>query len=158
MLWTFFAPESAPAMSACENRCLFEGLDRALGRAQPAPGHLEYARKHDFRIDDFIEATASGQASEKRRRLDDLIAVLQRGDRFGRQRTLPARSRSPGQIVAILDALAKAGVAVVAMKENIRVEGKVEAVLRAQPCTGSGATLAQHGGSVRRRAIFAAAF
>ena len=31
---------------------------------------LEYARKHDFRIDDFIEATASGQASEKRRRLD----------------------------------------------------------------------------------------
>ena len=29
---------------------------------------LEYARKHDCRIDDFIEATASGQASEKRRR------------------------------------------------------------------------------------------
>ena len=23
---------------------------------------LEYARKHNFRIDDFIEATASGQA------------------------------------------------------------------------------------------------
>ena len=33
---------------------------------------LEYARTHDIRIDDFIEATASGQASEKRRRLDDL--------------------------------------------------------------------------------------
>ena len=33
---------------------------------------LEYARKHDFRIDDFIEAAASGQASEKRRRLDEL--------------------------------------------------------------------------------------
>ncbi len=32
---------------------------------------LEYARKHDFRIDDFIEATASGQASEKRRRVDE---------------------------------------------------------------------------------------
>ena len=29
---------------------------------------LKYARKHDFRIDNFIEATASGQASEKRRR------------------------------------------------------------------------------------------
>ena len=26
---------------------------------------LEYARKHDFRIDDFIGPTASGQASEK---------------------------------------------------------------------------------------------
>ena len=32
--------------------------------------------------------------------------------------------RSLGQIVAILDALSKAGVAFVAMKENIRVEGK----------------------------------
>ena len=32
--------------------------------------------------------------------------------------------RSLGQIVAILDAFAKAGVAFVAMKENIRVEGK----------------------------------
>ena len=32
--------------------------------------------------------------------------------------------RSLGQIVAILDALAKAGVAFVALKENIRVEGK----------------------------------
>ena len=43
---------------------------------------LEYARKHDFRIDDFIETTASGQASEKRRRLDELMSVLQRGDRL----------------------------------------------------------------------------
>ena len=43
---------------------------------------LEYARKHDFRIADFIEATASGQASEKRRRLDELMNVLQRGDRL----------------------------------------------------------------------------
>ena len=43
---------------------------------------LKYARKHDFRIDDFIEATASGQASEKRRRLDELMKVLQSGDRL----------------------------------------------------------------------------
>ena len=33
-------------------------------------------------------------------------------------------SRSLGQIVAIFDALAKAGVAFVALKENIRVEGR----------------------------------
>ena len=45
---------------------------------------LEYARKNDFRIDDFIEATASGQASEKRRWLDELMHVLQRGlEAFG---------------------------------------------------------------------------
>ena len=84
---------------------------------------LEYARKHDFRIDDFIEATASGQASEKRRQLDELMNVLQRGDRLVVSE-LSRLGRSLGQIVAILDALAKAGVAFVAMKENIRVDGK----------------------------------
>ena len=84
---------------------------------------LEFARQHDFRIDDFIEATASGQASEKRRRLDELMNVLQRGDRLIVSE-LSRLGRSLGQIVAILDALAKAGVAFVALKENIRVEGK----------------------------------
>ena len=43
---------------------------------------LEYARHHDVRIDEFIEATASGQASEKRRRLDELMRVLRSGDRL----------------------------------------------------------------------------
>ncbi|MDE0371713.1 MAG: recombinase family protein, partial [Rhodospirillales bacterium] len=38
---------------------------------------LEYARAHDFRVDDFIEATASGQASEKRRRLHELTSILE---------------------------------------------------------------------------------
>ena len=84
---------------------------------------LEYARKHDFRIDDFIEATASGQAPEKRRRLDELMSVLERGDRLVVSE-LSRLGRSLGQIVAILDALATAGVTFVALKENIRVEGR----------------------------------
>ena len=84
---------------------------------------LEYARTHDIRIDDFIEATAPGQASEKRRRLDDLTNALQRGDRLVVSE-LSRLGRSLGQIVTILDALAKAGVAFVALKENIRIEGK----------------------------------
>ena len=49
---------------------------------------LEYARKHDFRIDDFIEATASGQASEKRCWLDELMNILQSGVPFGRSSKL----------------------------------------------------------------------
>ena len=83
---------------------------------------LEYAQKHDLHIDDFIEATASGQASEKRRRLDELTSALQPGDRLVVSE-LSRLGRSLGQVVAVLDALAKAGVAFVAIKENIRVEG-----------------------------------
>ena len=84
---------------------------------------LEYVRANDLRIDEFIEATASGQASEKRRRLDELTSALQRGDRLVVSE-LSRLGRSLGQIVTILDALPKAGVAFVALKENIRVEGK----------------------------------
>ena len=83
---------------------------------------LEYARHHDVRIDAFIEATASGQASDKRRRLDELLHLLQRGDRVVVSE-LSRLGRSLGQIVAILDAIAKADVAFVALKEHIRVEG-----------------------------------
>ena len=83
---------------------------------------LEYARKHDLHIDDFIEA-ASGQASEKRRRLDELTNALRPGDRLVVSE-LSRLGRSLGQVVNVLDALAKAGVAFVALKENIRVEGK----------------------------------
>ena len=63
---------------------------------------LEYARKHDLHIDDFIEATASGQASEKRRRLDELTSVLQRGDRLVVSE-LSRLGRSLGQVVAVLE-------------------------------------------------------
>ena len=38
--------------------------------------------------------------------------------------------RSPGRIVAILDVLAKAGIAFVAIKENIRIEGKPDSQTR----------------------------
>ena len=47
------------------------GIDPLLAgllEVNAEPEVLEYARKHDLHIDDFIEATASGQASEKRRR------------------------------------------------------------------------------------------
>ena len=49
--------------------------------------------------------------------------ILQPGDRLVVSE-LSRLGRSLGQVVAVLDALAKAGVAFVALKENIRVEGK----------------------------------
>ena len=50
------------------------------------------------------------------------MSVLQRGDRLVISE-LSRLGRSLGQIVAILDALAKEGIAFVALKENIRVDG-----------------------------------
>ena len=84
---------------------------------------LEHARKHGFRVDDFVGATARGHASAKHRRLDELIGTLKRGDRLVVSE-LSRLGRSLGQVVAVLDGLAKAGVAFIAIKENMRVKGK----------------------------------
>ena len=84
---------------------------------------LEYARRHRLRIDEFIEATASARTSPKRRRLDDLMGALEPGDRLIVSE-LSRLGRSLGQIVAMLDALAREGIAFIAIKEQIRIEGK----------------------------------
>ena len=84
---------------------------------------LEYARRQGFRIDDFIEATASARTNAKHRRLDQLMAVLEPGDRLVVSE-LSRLGRSLGEVVALLDAIAKASVVFVAVKENIRFEGR----------------------------------
>ena len=84
---------------------------------------LEYARRQGLRIDDFIEATASARTNAKHRRLDQLMAVLEPGDQLVVSE-LSRVGRSLGEVVALLDAIAKASVAFVAVKENIRFEGR----------------------------------
>ena len=52
-----------------------------------------------------------------------MIGALKRGDRLVVSE-LSGLGRSLGQVAAVLDGLVKAGVAFIAIKENIRVEGK----------------------------------
>ena len=64
---------------------------------------LEYARREGVNIDDFIEATASTRTNAKRRRLDQLMATLEPGDRLvvselSPPRALPRRSRLPSSM------------------------------------------------------------
>ena len=97
-------------------------LDPAAGRAQPAPRHprvhasarVPYRRLH--RGDRLRTGVREAPA-------DELTSVLGRGARLVVSE-LSRLGRSLGQIVIVLDALAKAGVAFVVLKENIRVEGK----------------------------------
>ena len=84
---------------------------------------LEYAREQGFQIDRFIEAKASGRASKKHRRLDDLTSELTAGDRLVVSE-LSRLGRSLGEIIELLDTISKASVQFVAIKENIRFEGR----------------------------------
>ena len=84
---------------------------------------LEYAREQGFRIDRFIETKASGRASKKHRRLDDLMSELAAGDRLVVSE-LSRLGRSLGEVIELLDAISKASIKFVAIKENIRFEGR----------------------------------
>ena len=84
---------------------------------------LEYAREQGFQIDRFIDAKASGRASRKHRRLDDLMSELTAGDRLVVSE-LSRLGRSLGEVIELLDAISKASVAFVAIKEKIRFEGR----------------------------------
>lgn len=83
----------------------------------------EYAREHGFQIDRFIEAKASGRATKKHRRPDDLMGELTAGDRVVVSE-LSCLGRSLGEVIELLDAISKASIKFVAIKENIRFEGR----------------------------------
>ena len=84
---------------------------------------LECARRHSLQIDEFVEATASAMTLPKRRLLDDLMSTLESGVRLVVSE-LSRLGRSLGQIVAMLDTLAREGMAFIAIKEQVRIEGK----------------------------------
>ena len=84
---------------------------------------LEYARGHDLEIDRFIEATASGRRPGKTRRLDQVMNELGPGDRLIVSE-LSRLGRSLGEVIELLDALSKASIAFVSIKEGIRFEGR----------------------------------
>ena len=83
---------------------------------------LEFSQKRRFPIDQFIESRISSRQSPLERRINEMLGTLEPGDRL-LVSELSRLGRSLGQIVAILDGLAKAGIAFVALKENIRIEG-----------------------------------
>jgi DNA invertase Pin-like site-specific DNA recombinase len=84
---------------------------------------LNFAQREGIVVDAFIETTASAGKPQKARRLDELMAQFDRGDRLVVSE-LSRLGRSLGQVIEIVDTLVKRKIAFIAVKENIRFEGK----------------------------------
>jgi len=84
---------------------------------------LDFAQREGIVIDAFIEATAAAGKTRKARRLDELMDRFDRGDRLIVSE-LSRLGRSLGQVIGIVDTLVKRKIAFIAVKENIRFEGK----------------------------------
>ena len=84
---------------------------------------LDYARQKRFAIDRFVEAQASSRKGPAERRIEELLSSLEAGDRLVVSE-LSRLGRSLGQVIQFVDELVKRKVRFVAIKEDIRFEGK----------------------------------
>jgi DNA invertase Pin-like site-specific DNA recombinase len=84
---------------------------------------LDYAHRHQLKINEFLEVQVSSRKSLKERGIDGLFAGLQAGDLL-LVSELSRLGRSLGQIIQIVDDLIKKQVRFIAIKENIQLNGQ----------------------------------
>src|SRR3954470_7680048 len=84
---------------------------------------LDHARQERFAVDHFVEAQASSRKGRDERRIDELLGVLEAGDRLV-VGELSRLGRSLGQVIQLVEELVKRKVRFTAIKEGIRFEGK----------------------------------
>ena len=79
---------------------------------------LDYARRHDLSIDDFIEVTVSSRRSRKRRRIEELMARLDGADTL-MATELSRLGRSTAEVIALVNELLQRGVRVILSKQGL---------------------------------------
>lgn len=84
---------------------------------------LDYARQKHFAIDQFVEVQVSTRRSPAQRRVEELLGVLEEGDRLVVSE-LSRLGRSLGQVIRIVEELVRQKVRFIAIKEAIHFEGK----------------------------------
>ena len=83
---------------------------------------LEYARKNNFKVDDFIAIEVSSRKDKKTRRIDELMEMLNSGDTLIVSE-LSRLGRSVGQLSTMVDELVSNKIKFVAIKEGISLNG-----------------------------------
>ena len=83
---------------------------------------LEYARKHDLKVDDFIEVTISSRRTSKQRRIDEMMDKLE-GSGILIATELSRLGRSTAEVIALVNQLLKQKVRVILTKQNLDITG-----------------------------------
>lgn len=81
---------------------------------------LEYARKQDLKIDDFIELTISSRKSPKQRRIEELSHRLDPSDTLI-VTELSRLGRSTAEVIALINALVEKSIRVIILKQNLDI-------------------------------------
>ncbi|MGD0884448.1 MAG: recombinase family protein [Thermodesulfovibrionales bacterium] len=82
---------------------------------------LEYGRKHDLKIENFIEIEISSRKDKKQRRIEELLEKLSAGDILIVSE-LSRLGRSTAEVIDIVNELVRLGISLVAIKQNLQVK------------------------------------
>lgn len=81
---------------------------------------LEYARKHDLKVDEFIEITISSKRTTKQRRIDEMMKKLE-GSGILIATELSRLGRSTAEVITLVNQLLKQNVRVILTKQNLDI-------------------------------------
>jgi DNA invertase Pin-like site-specific DNA recombinase len=81
---------------------------------------LEYARKHQLQVDDFLEITVSSRKSTKQRRIDELTEKLDAADTLIATE-LSRLGRSTAEVIGLINQLLEKEVRVILIKQGLDI-------------------------------------
>ena len=82
---------------------------------------LEFARKQNLQINDFVEITISSHKSSKQRRVDELLEKLNDADTLI-VTELNRLGRSTAEVIALINALIKRNIRIIIIKQNLDIK------------------------------------
>src|SRR2546423_15650025 len=81
---------------------------------------LEFARKKELKVDEFVEITISSRKTSKERRIDEVLERL--GDSDGLVVTELSRlGRSTAEVIALINELVRRNIRVIIIKQNLDI-------------------------------------
>ena len=81
---------------------------------------LEFARKKEIKIDDYIELTISSRKSSKQRRIEELVSRLNASDTLI-VTELSRLGRSTAEVISLINILVEKNVHVIILKQNLDI-------------------------------------
>lgn len=81
---------------------------------------MEWARKHDLKVDEFVEITISSRKTSKQRRIDEVLATLADSDTL-MVTELSRLGRSTAEVVALINELVARQIRVIVLKQNLDI-------------------------------------
>lgn len=84
---------------------------------------MEYARKNNLKVDNFIEVNISSRKNTKQRRIDELLEKLDTGDTLI-STELSRLGRSTAEVIGLVNQLLDKKIRVILIKQNMDITGQ----------------------------------